>query len=70
MSIIKAEKGRSSVCGKATKGAAQEEAGIFPQERSARNKKEVEESRGEKGSMHRLTAKSIARRIEKNSSAY
>ena len=30
MSIIKAEKGRSSVCGKATKGAAQEEAGIFP----------------------------------------
>ena len=65
MSIVEVEEGRSSRCGKTTKGIAQDETGMSYQERNAGNKKKVKESKEEKGDMYGLTAKDTAKRVKK-----
>ena len=67
MSTVKAAEGKSSMCGKATRGTAQE-ASMFHQGRSTENRKEIKESREGKGSACSATTKSATRKIEKKSS--
>ena len=60
MSVIgKEEKG--GTCGKATKGAPIEGAGMLCKDKSAERRKEVEESRGRRGSAHGQAIRSVAR---------
>ena len=58
------KEGGGGACGKATKGAAGEEAGVPCKEKSAGRRKEVEESRRERGGVP-YRGKCAARGVEK-----
>jgi len=58
------EEEKGSTCGKATKGAAKEEAGVPCKGKSVAKGEEVEESRRKRGGAHGQAMRSATRRVE------